>query len=189
MTKEEEEASKAEIELDKEEIEYTTTDAVRKHQTKTSASTFLLQENIERTVKTKLRGEKKKPSLILAPGENQVPQNILKEKYPFVQMYPYLFPDGKGGLHDEDRKRKITLQQWIMQRLLNNNPMFSASKPFLFSAVNYLEQHQLMSKINISFMRGKMAQSGEGRNFLQTEDGFMVFDNIPGSPRYDNHLP
>ena len=188
ITEEKEDSSKIIDELEKEEEEYIKTDAVRKHQTETSAATFLLPENIERTVKTKLRGNKKQPRLILAPGENQVPQNILKEKHPFVQMYPYLFPDGKGGLHDEMRKKKLTLQQWIMQRLLNHSPIFSTSKPFLFSTVNFLEQHQLMSKINISFMRGKMDRSSEGTDFLQTEDGFMVFDNIPGSPRYTNIL-
>ena len=71
-----------------------------------------------------------------------------------------------------------------MQRLLNINPVFSQNKPFLFSAVHYVEQQQLMSRMNISYLRGKMTHSSEGGKFLQTEDGYAVFDGIPGSPRY-----
>ena len=33
-------------------------------------------------------------------------------------------------------------------------------------------------------MRGKISLTNEGKSFLKTEDGFSVFDNIRGSPRY-----
>jgi hypothetical protein len=145
---------------------------------------LLIPENIEEKVKTKARNKKEKSGLILAPGEDQIPRNILKEKHPFVLHYPCLFPDGKGGLHDEDREKKVTTQQWIMQRLLNIHPMFAQNKAFLFSAVNYVEQEKLMKMMNISYMRGTMTNPKDGGKFLQTEDGFAVFDNLPGSPRY-----
>ena len=172
------------IEEDPEEVaeaEYVEKDAVRKHQTDTGVSSMMLPENIESKVKTK---RKEQGGLILAPGEDQVPRNILREKNPFVLHYPCLFPDGKGGLHDPKREKKITTQQWIMQKVVNVNPVFAQNKPFLFSAVQYVEQQQLMSRMNISFMRGKMTFSEDGGKFLQTEDGFNVFDGIPGSPRY-----
>ena len=38
--------------------------------------------------------------------------------------------------------------------------------------------------MNISYMRGQVRNSAEGRKLLQTEDGFAVFDSIPGSPKY-----
>ena len=62
ITKEEIETRKAGDEEEQEEAEFVKNDAVRKHQTQTSTATLLLPENIERTVKTKLRGNKKKPS-------------------------------------------------------------------------------------------------------------------------------
>ena len=167
-----------------EDAEYVEKDAVRKHQTGTSESSMLLPENIESKVRTNTKNGKEMGGLILAPGENQVPRNILREKHPFVLHYPSLFPDGKGGLHDPDREKKIGTQQWVMQKLLNVNPMFSQNKPFIFSAVHYVEQQQLMANMNISFMRGKMTFSEDGGKFLQTEDGFAVFDGICGSPRY-----
>jgi hypothetical protein len=178
------EEDSGDIENEETEIQYIEQDPVRKHQTDTSDTSLLLPENIESKVRTKLKSKNDKNSLILAPGEDQIPRNILKEKHPFVLHYPCLFPDGKGGLHDTSRKKKLTPQQWIMQRLLNINPAFSQNKPFLFSAVHYVEQQQLMSRMNISYLRGKMTHSSEGGKFLQTEDGYAVFDGIPGSPRY-----
>ena len=175
------------VEEDPEELaeaEYVERDAVRKHQTDTGVSSMLLPEDIESKVRTKPKGSKEQSGLILAPGEDQVPRSILKEKNPFVLHYPCLFPDGKGGLHDPEREKKLTTQQWIMQKVSNVNPVFAQNKPFLFSAVQYVEQQQLMSRMNISFMRGKMTFSEDGGKFLQTEDGFNVFDGIPGSPRY-----
>ena len=169
---------------EEEDVKYIENDPVRKQQTETSETSLLLPEDIEANVKTKPRNDKEKSGLILAPGEDQIPRNILKEKHPFVLHYPCLFPDGTGGLHDTSRKKKLTTQQWIMQRLLNMNPMFAENKPFLFSAVHYVEQQQLMNRMNISYMRGTMTHPKDGGKFLQTDDGFAVFDGLPGSPRY-----
>ena len=112
-----------------------------------------------------------------------MPANIIKEKKPFLH-FPCLFPDGKCGLNDPERKFPLTPQQFLLQRIQNFNPMFADNKAFMFSGVYYTERHQLESKMNISYMRGKLKQSSEGKQFLATEDGFAVFDNIRGSPRY-----
>ena len=167
---------------EKEDVEYVKYDPVRKHQTDVSEITLLLPENRETKVGMELK--KTKSTLILAPGEDQKPCSILKEKHPFVLHFPCLFPDGKGGLHDENRSLKLNLQEWIIQRLQNINPMFAQFKPFIFTAVNLVEEHQLMSRVNVSYLRGRMTKESGGRQFLQTEDGFNVFDNIRGSPRY-----
>ena len=178
------EEDRDEKESEEKDIQYIEKDPVRKHQTNTSDTSLLLPENIEAKVKTKLRNKNDKCGLILAPGEDQIPRNILKEKHPFVLHYPCLFPDGKGGLHDASRQKKLTTQEWVNQKLLNKNPAFSKNKPFVFSAVSYVEQQQLMSRMNISYLRGKVTQSNQGTKFLQTEDGYAVFDGLPGSPRY-----
>ena len=167
---------------EKEERNYVENDPVKKHQTEVSSSTFLIPENMESSVTSKSKKHTNE-GLVLAPGENQIPKNILREKNPFVLHFPILFPDGKGGLHDPDREQKITPQQFINQRLYNINPMFAQNKPFVFSAVHYVEKHQLESQMKVAYMRGKMKQGREGQKFLQTEDGFNVFDNIVGSFR------
>jgi hypothetical protein len=62
--------------------------------------------------------------------------------------------------------------------------MFAENKAFLFSAVYYIESNQLESKMNVSYRRGEIKPNSKGTQFLKTEDGFGVFDNIRGSPRY-----
>ena len=166
---------------EKEEADYLENDPVKKNQTDVGISSFLIPENVEAKVTTK---EKDDPTFVFAPGEGQVPRDILREKHPFVLHFPCLFPDGRGGLHDTDRKFPLTPQQFIMQRLQNINPMFVENKPFLFTAVYYVEKYQLQSSMNISYMKGKIKSDTAGKRFLKTEDGFAVFDNIPGSPRY-----
>ena len=151
-----------------------------------SLSSFFLPENLPGDIVKKRRGDKApaNESLVFAPGEGQIPANILKEKHPFVMHFPSLYPDGKCGLHDPERRFRLTPQQYLMQRIQNINPMFAENKAFLFSAVYYIERHQLESKMNISYRRGKIKQNLKGAQFLKTEDGFGVFDNIRGSPRY-----
>jgi hypothetical protein len=168
---------------DMEEKEYIEKDAVRKHQTQVSSSSFLIPENLPGEISHKSK-EQGKGSMVFAPGEGQIPSNILREKHPFVLHFPILFPNGKWGLHDEERKYKITPQQFILQRIQNLNPVFADNKPFIFTAVYYIERHQLESKMNISYMRGKIKNTDGGKLFMKTQDGFAVFDNIRGSPRY-----
>ena len=98
---------------DMEEKEYIENDAVRKHQTQVSSSSFLIPENLPGEISHKSK-EQGKGSLIFAPGEGQIPTNILREKHPFVLHFPILFPNGKWGLHDGERKFKITPQQFIL---------------------------------------------------------------------------
>ena len=63
-------------------MEYVEKDPVRKHQTETSKSSLLLPENIEAKVKTKTKNHETDSGLILAPGEDQIPKNILKNEWP-----------------------------------------------------------------------------------------------------------
>ena len=167
---------------DAEELEYIQKDPVKRNQSNIGSSYFLAHEGLPGEVLKNRHDEE--TSVTVAPGEGQIPANILRERHPFVLHFPCLFPDGRGGLHDEKRKIKITPQQFLLQRIQNINPVFAQNKPFVFSAVHYVEKYQLQSKVNISYMRGKVSLTSEGKSFLKTEDGFSVFDNIRGSPRY-----
>jgi hypothetical protein len=116
------EDSEKELDMEEnEEADYLQNNPVKKNQTDVSISSFLIPENVEATITTKEKSDK---TFVFAPGEGQIPRDILKEKHPFVLHFPWLFPDGRGGLHDTDRKFPLTPQQFIMQRLQNINPMF-----------------------------------------------------------------
>ena len=75
-----------EVEREEKDIHDIEKDPIWKHQTDitSDSSLLLLSENIEAKVKTKLRNKIDKNSLILAPGEDQIRRNILKDKHPFV---------------------------------------------------------------------------------------------------------
>ena len=50
--------------------------------------------------------------------------------------------------------------------------------------MGYIEKKQLQSQVNISFMRGKMNKGESGRNVYKLDDGFNVFENVKGTPKY-----
>ena len=63
---------------------------------------------------------------------------------------------------------------------MNADKRFSQTIPYIFSALYYIEREQFERQINISFQRGCMRDG----QLLSIEDGFSVFDKIPGTPRY-----
>ncbi len=115
----------------------------------------------------------------IAPGEGKIPINLLRDDDWDINAFPQLHPSGKFGLH-QPRSKPLSAQQYFNQRLLNSDKRFSSYPPYVFSALYYIERQQLEQKINVSFKKGTFTQG----NFLAIEDGFSIFDKIPGTPRY-----
>ena len=127
------------------------------------------------------RGKSSK-ELKFAPAEGNKPINLLNERDWDIKSWPFLHPNGHFGLHHK-RKVKLTDQQYFSQRILNKDNRFSSSPGYVFSSAAYIEQKQLASKANISFMRGqKTSQNGIAEYDL--EDAFSVFDGIRNTPKY-----
>ena len=70
-----------------------------------------------------------------------------------------------------------------MQRILNQDLRFSKSPGYIFAAAAYIEQKQLASKANISFMRGKKTVNN-GVNEYDLDDAFTVFEGVRNTPKY-----
>ena len=95
-------------------------------------------------------------SVTVAPGEGQIPKNLLFDTDWDIKAFPHLnSPDGKFGLHFK-RKVRLTEQQYFCQRILHKDGRFARSPGYIFAAAAYIEQKQLMRQANISFMRGKI---------------------------------
>ena len=92
-------------------------------------------------------------------------------------------PNGRYGLH-EDRERKLTDQNYFLQRLRNNDSRFSEDPSYVFAAAQYLEKKQLQRNVNVSYQRGKEVRGASGESTFMLEDGFSVFGNISNTPRY-----
>ena len=122
------------------------------------------------------------PQVDFAPGEGQIPSNILKDDKWDIKTMPHLFPTGEWGLNEE-RDVKLTNQLYFQQRLLNYDERFAKCPSFMFAATQYIEQKQLERNVNVSFTRGKRTQGPEGTSTYTLDDGFSVLDNISNTPR------
>ena len=94
-------------------------------------------------------------SVILAPGEGKIPQNLLYDHDWDIKAFPHLnSPDGKYGLH-YGRAVKLTDQYYFIQRICNMNPKFARSPAYVYAAVAHTELKQLQRNMNLSYSRGK----------------------------------
>ena len=119
----------------------------------------------------------------VAPGEGQMPTNILAEKDWDVKTFPHLFPNGKYGLH-YNREQRLTNLQYFNQRLLNKDLRYSSSPCFVYAASTYIEKQQLERNINISYTRGTTRSTDQGNTIFNLEDSFAVLDKISNTPKY-----
>ena len=162
--------------------EYVANDTIRKHQFNHNNFTCMTKNfpEIEADDNGKITSHKE---LSFAPGEGGTPSNILEEKDWDIKSWPVLHPDGKFGLHYK-RGSRLTDQQYFGQRILNKDLRFANSPSYKFAAAAYLENKQLSSKANISFMRGKKSTNVEGGTAYELEDAFTVFDGIRNTLKY-----
>ena len=100
-----------------------------------------------------------------------------------IKSWPTLHPDGRFGLHYK-RKIRLTDQQYFAQRILNEDLRFAKSPGYIFAAAAFIEKKQLMSKANISFMRGRKSMSDEGQIQFDLDDAFTTFDGVKNTPKY-----
>ena len=123
-------------------------------------------------------------SVIVAPGEGQVPKNVLYDTDWDIKAFPHLnSPDGKYGLHHE-RARKLTNQYYFIQRICNKNSKFARSPAYVYAAVAHTELKQIQRNINVSYSRGKEVTSKDGITTLKLDDPYAVLDDIKQTPRY-----
>ena len=81
------------------------------------------------------------------------------------------------------RKVRLRDQQFFVQRILNQDLRFANSPGYIFAAAAYIEQKQLASKANISFMREKKIVNN-GVNEYEMNDAFTVFEGVQNTPKY-----
>ena len=118
---------------------------------------------------------------IIAPGQRKKLSSWLAEEDHDVNAFPDLFPNGRCGLNDPERERKITPGQNYSQKTLNADPRFSQDTDFIFVAQQSLERHRFENQISISCQRGV---SVSGKEELKSNKAIDVFKDIPGTPSY-----
>jgi hypothetical protein len=166
------------------EKDYITKDTIRKHQFDHNRNTCLTNNYPETFVDENGRTVTNQEEFSFAPAEGSYPTNLLEEKDWDIKSWPALHPDGRYGLHHK-RKVRLTEQQYFGQRILNKDQRFSKSPGYIFAAAAYTEKKQLMSKANISFMRGRKSINKEGTTQYDLDDAFTTFDGVWQKVKYD----
>ena len=81
------------------------------------------------------------------------------------------------------RGKKLTPQQYLNQRILNEKRSYSKNKQFVFAFTNYIERLQLENAISISYRHGYITNSDRNKMLNVDQDGFSVFAKIKGTPK------
>ena len=181
-------AEEDEKDSDEDELEYIENDAVRKWQY--TQDDNVLMDNMFPENEINVHADDsseianiENDGVSVAPGEGQMPTNILSEKDWDVKTFPHLFPNGRYGLHYK-REQKLTNLQYFNQGLLNKDLRYSSSPCFVYAANTYIEKQQLERNINISYTRGTRRSTDEGNTIFNLEDNFAVLDKISNTPKY-----
>ena len=122
-------------------------------------------------------------TITLAPGENKVPTNFLRDPHYEGKAFPDKFPTGKFDLGHE-RDQLLSTQRYLNQRALNVDQRCAKDSSWLLAAQYRDEMERLEKQCNISFSRGSLSKTKEGVEVMQVKDGFAAFRAIRGSPKY-----
>ena len=143
------------------------------------ASTIILNET-EKTQKKKMGRSKNAPIYEIAPGEGKIPEDWLREPTFDIDGFPHLFPDGKYGLHYDERPKPINPAKFYAQKIMNQDNVFAKDADYVFMAQQYLERYALEKQIDMSMLHGTFKDN----KMIPSEDKFSIFQSIPGTPAY-----
>ena len=139
------------------EAEQLAKDPVKKYQFKYNESLCMTDKYPEISVNTV-------GSVDVAPGEDQVPKDIMTDDDWDIKAFPHLHnPDGTNG-KDQERKVKLTEQNYFIQRICNKEKRFAKSAAYTYAAVAYIEKKQITRNINLAGTRGKEVVNNEGKH-------------------------
>ena len=181
--KAEEHKSECEGNADDEEAEYLEKDPIAKSQFNYNHSTCFGDNHPEIGVEENTSEENSSVPVQVAPGQGKIPRSLLQEEDFEVKSFPCLFPDGKNG-KDEERKVKLSDQDYWVQRILNVDTRCGNYPPYVFTAAAHTELKQMHRNINLSFQKGLETVNPDGSCVYKLDDSYMVLDNIKNTPRY-----
>ena len=98
---------------------------------------------------TEIEVQDRVSDISVAPGEGQIPKDIMADNDWDVKAFPHLHnPDGRNG-KDQQREVKLTEQNYFIHRICNKEQRFAMSPVYMYSAVAYIEKKQINRKISL----------------------------------------
>lgn len=130
----------------------------------------------------------------IAPGEGQIPLDMIFDKSSEILAFPRAFPTGKFGLQHLNRPTNIYPKRYFNQRLLNKDTRFASNIEYIFFAQYYTEVKQIRDNISIALRKGSNSEvkktAGDLKNpenikkILNQNEGFSFLQSIRGSYPY-----
>ena len=161
----------------KDEIILNTMDPVKKYQFKYNESLCMIDKYPEIS-------RNPDASVSVAPGEGQIPKNIMDDEDWDVKAFPHLHnADGSNG-KDHDRRVRLTDQNYFIQRICNKEQRFAKSPAYMYAALAFIEKKQINRNISLAGTRGKQVKSKDGRTSYELKDAYRVLENVRNTPRY-----
>ncbi|XP_062607978.1 uncharacterized protein LOC134269784, partial [Saccostrea cucullata] len=137
--------------------------------------------------------EKNQDIFNIAPGEGQIPIDMISDKNSEILAFPREFPSGKFGLHS-NRPTKIYPKRYFNQRLLNKDNRFASNIEYIFFAQYYTEVKQIRDNISIALRKGssnkeqktagKLKNPENIKKILNQNEGFSFLQSVRGSYPY-----
>ena len=146
-----------------------------------NADTCLVPMNLESEVVTN-ENQSSSESLEVAPGQGKVPTNFASQENFDVLAYARHHPTGKFGVHYE-RKEKLSVQKYFVQRIMNMDPRFSQDISYIFMAQHLTERKALEGQISIAGRKGIIQKDGPTKK-IHLNDVWNVFAKIRGTGKY-----
>ena len=111
----------------------------------------------------------------------KIPVSILGDELWDTKCFPILDPTMDNYMNRQ-RKVNLTNQQFIVQRIMNVNPVFVNCKSFLFAFLSFLEMKQITNQINISIQRGTKKTRPDGKTEYSLQNAYSVLGKCKNTP-------
>ena len=133
----------------------------------------------------------------LAPCEGNKPKHIIYDKEMEYKCFSDYFPLGRGGYFGHERKTKLDLRRYLLQRLQNKDARFAGNDEYVFAFQYACELQQLEgaqgvslrmtrgSKHNGSIMNaGMMKDNNVINDLVRNDKAYKFMKDIRGTPAF-----
>ena len=130
--------------------------------------------------------------LSIAPGEDNIPTDWLKDEYLEEKAFPHLFPGGEGG-YVSTYKQKMKFSKYVKMRILEGeNSSFRKNSTYVFFLLCVKERIQVRSMTSMFFrkaFKGRDLNANKLKNMnladvQKSQAAYSVYKNLRGSPPY-----
>ena len=138
------------------------------------------------------RRQKLMKRLNIAPAEENIPTDYLKDKFLEEKAFPHLFPSGEGGYVSTYKKIGMKFGQYVKLRMLGKDSCFRKNSTYLFFLLCIKERIQVRSMTSMYFrkafkgkqLNAKILKKLNLADLKRSESSYNIYKNFRGSPPY-----